>query len=425
MKRLLIISPYFAPTNSADSHRIRTSLPFFKQFGWEVEVVTVNDIYSDLPKDGLLLQSIPHDIKIHRIRAFSKKWTSKFGFGNIAFRSFYFYRKYVNQILKTSHFDLIYFSTTQFHITTLGSYWKRKFKIPYVIDMQDPWHSDYYFNKPKNERPPKFKLSYALNKFLEPVALKNVNGLISVSDEYITLLKDRYKELKEIPFKIIPFGVHSLDFKIATENKFDDFIELDHSKKNIVYTGAVGNIMKESIEFFCKSLYTLKETRRTCYDKLNFYFIGTSYTPNNLATESVIPIAKRFNVADCIKEFPNRIGYFNSINLLQRSDGLIVLGSDDNSYNPSKLFTYIYTKKKIIGIFKKQSTASCMIDNLGSGSVIYYDHPEKSLNDFLKFFERIVNDIDTFPKEFSEKQLKGYDSECLTEEQCLLFNAVV
>lgn len=424
MKKVLIISPYFAPTNSADSHRVRMSLPFFKQFGWEAEVVTVNEVYSDLPKDQLLLQSIPKDVKVHKIKAFSKKWTSKFGFGNIAFRSYYFYRKYVNQLLIANHFDLIYFSTTQFPITILGSYWEKKFRIPYVIDMQDPWHSDYYLKKPRNERPPKFKLSYALNKFLEPIALKNVSGLISVSDEYISLLKDRYNELKEIPFKIIPFGVHNLDFKIAIENKFDDFLELEHSKKNIIYTGAIGSIMKESIEFFCKSLYTLKETRRTYYDKLNFYFIGTSYTPNNLATESVIPIAEQFDVADCIKEFPNRIGYFNSINLLQRSDGLIVLGSDDNSYNPSKLFTYIYTEKQIIGIFKKQSTASSMIDNLGSGIVIYYDHPEKSLDDFLTFFERII-DVDTFPKETSEKRLESYHSEYLTKEQCLLFNAVI
>lgn len=425
MKRVLIISPYFAPTNSPDSHRIRMSLPFFKQFGWETEVVTVKDIYSDLPKDQLLLQSIPDDLKVHKVSAFSKKWSSKFGFGNIAFRSFYFYRNCVNHILKTDHFDLIYFSTTQFPITILGAYWKKKFKIPYVIDMQDPWHSDYYLNKAKNEQPPKFKFSYRLNRFLEPIAIKNVNGLVSVSDEYISLLKHRYKELKETPFKVIPFGVHYLDFKIARENKFDDFLKFDQSKKNIIYTGAVGNIMKESIEFFCKELLILKESQRTTYDRLNFIFIGTSYTPNNLATESVVPIAKLFNVADCIKEFPNRIGYFNSINLLQKSDGLIVLGSDDNSYNPSKIFTYIYTKKPIIGIFKKQSNASSMIDNLSSGKVIYYDHLEKSQKDFLTFFKRIVNEEDAVPKENSEKQLTSYDSEFLTKEQCLLFNSVI
>lgn len=425
MKRVLIISPYFAPTNSADSHRIRMSLPFFKQFGWEAEVVTVHDVFSDLPKDQLLLQSIPEDIKVHKIRAFSKKWTSKLGFGNIAFRSFYFYRNYVNHILRTNYFDLIYFSTTQFPITILGAYWKKKFKIPYVIDMQDPWHSNYYLNKPKNEQPPKFKLSYRLNKFLEPIAMKNVNGLISVSEEYIFQLKNRYKELKDIPFKVIPFGVHYLDFKIARENKFDDFLELDQKKKNIVYTGAVGSVMKESIEFFCKKLFFLKENQRTSYDKLNFYFIGTSYTPNNLATESVMPIAKLFDVADCIKEIPNRIGYFNSINLLQKSDGLIVLGSDENSYNPSKIFTYIHTKKQMIGIFKKPSTASSMIEDFGSGVVVYYEYHQKSQDDFVSFFEHIIKGDDICPKEASEGQLKSYDSELLTKEQCLLFNAVI
>ncbi|RZL26907.1 MAG: hypothetical protein EOO96_22520, partial [Pedobacter sp.] len=62
MPKVLIISPYFPPTNAADSHRIRMSLPHFKKFGWDVEVVTVNERYSDLIKDDLLEQSIPKDI---------------------------------------------------------------------------------------------------------------------------------------------------------------------------------------------------------------------------------------------------------------------------------------------------------------------------------------------------------------------------
>ena len=92
-------------------------------------------------------------IKIHQVKAFNKKWTSKFGLGSIALRSLWFYRKKVNQLLKKGHFDLIYFSTTQFPVCILGASWKKRFQIPYVIDMQDPWFSDYYENKPKEQRP--------------------------------------------------------------------------------------------------------------------------------------------------------------------------------------------------------------------------------------------------------------------------------
>ena len=167
MKHLLIISPYFPPVNTADMQRVRMSLPYFQTYGWEAEVVAVDPACTDLPQDRLLLESIPEGIKIHLVKALGKKWTSRLGFGSISYRSWWFFKKKVNEILKKKRFDLIYFSTTQFQVCTLGAYWKEKFKIPYVIDMQDPWHSEYYQDKPKKQQPPKYWLSYRLNKFLE------------------------------------------------------------------------------------------------------------------------------------------------------------------------------------------------------------------------------------------------------------------
>ncbi|MFD2145589.1 hypothetical protein [Mucilaginibacter antarcticus] len=189
MKKVLIISPYFPPSNTPDMQRVRMSLPYFKQFGWEAEVVVVDSHYTDLQKDELLIQTIPVDIKIHTVKALNKSWTAKLGFGNIAFRSYAAYKQKVNELLGKEKFDLVYFSTTQFAICTLGAYWKKRFGIPYVIDMQDPWHSDYYRDKPKHQQPPKYWLSYRINKYLEPKAMLQVDGLISVSESYISVLK--------------------------------------------------------------------------------------------------------------------------------------------------------------------------------------------------------------------------------------------
>ncbi len=197
--------------------RVRMSLPYFKQFGWEAEVVTVDPPYADLPTDKLLSQSIPGDIKVHYVKALNKNITSKLGLGSIALRSLYYYRSTVNQLLKEKKHDLIYFSTTQFAVCILGAYWGKKFDIPYVIDMQDPWHSDYYKDKSKDQQPPKYWFSYRLNKFLEPIALKNASGLISVSEKYIEDLKLRYSEIEQIPTAIIPFGAFETDIKIARD----------------------------------------------------------------------------------------------------------------------------------------------------------------------------------------------------------------
>src|ERR1700748_2686623 len=123
-----------------------------------------------MTKDDLLLLSISEDIKVYKVRALNKKWTSKIGLGSLALRSPWFYRQQVNALLRKGKYDLIYFSTTQFMICALGAYWKKRFGIPYVIDMQDPWYSTHYKDKPKDNRPSKYRLVYGLHKYLEAIA---------------------------------------------------------------------------------------------------------------------------------------------------------------------------------------------------------------------------------------------------------------
>src|SRR4051812_32027869 len=100
-KKVLIISPHFPPSNAADMHRTRISLPFYKEFGWEAEVVCVEDSQSGIPKDSLLAQSVPPDTIIHFVNALDKTWTAKFGLGSLALRSMWFYKKKVDSLLKS------------------------------------------------------------------------------------------------------------------------------------------------------------------------------------------------------------------------------------------------------------------------------------------------------------------------------------
>ncbi|NJM63821.1 MAG: hypothetical protein HC849_32625, partial [Oscillatoriales cyanobacterium RU_3_3] len=43
---------------------------------------------------------------------------------------------------------LVFFSTTIFPVMLLGKRWWQKFGVPYVLDFQDPWRSDYHRNHP-------------------------------------------------------------------------------------------------------------------------------------------------------------------------------------------------------------------------------------------------------------------------------------
>jgi glycosyltransferase involved in cell wall biosynthesis len=423
MKRLLIISPYFAPCNTPDMQRIRTSLPYFKEFGWEAEAVTVDPLYCDAPMDELLLQTIPADIKIHPVKAFKKNLTAKFGFGNVAFRSYRFYRKKVDELLQEKKYDLIYFSTTQFPICVLGAYWQKRFGVPYVIDMQDPWYSNYYDDKPKEQQPPKYKLSNTLHKYLEPIAMKKAGGLISVSERYIADLKNRYPQIKNIPEATITFGSFEADMDIAIKNQaaFDRLLDPDF--KNVVYIGRGGMDMHRAIIPLFEALNKAIAEQPEIYNKIKLYFIGTSYAPKGEGQLTILPLAKQLGVESSVVEITDRISYFHTLATLLQADALFIPGSDDPKYTPSKLYPYLLAKKPLLAIFNAQSPALNILNDYGVPAYSYNGTLDIE-PPIMAFFSHLINGAIDKPV-YNEAGIEKYSAKNMTKMQCDLFDSVL
>lgn len=403
--------------------RVRMSLPYFRSLGWETEIAVVDDKYVDLVKDPLLLDSIPADVIIHRVKAISKKWTSKFGLGSSALRSMYFYRKKVDQLLKHKKIDLIYFSTTEFPICILGKHWKKKFNVPYVIDIQDPWHTEYYKNKPKKERPKKYWFSYRLNKYLEPIAMKSVDGLISVSINYIDNLKTRYPYLKDKPSAVITFGAFDLDFKIAKENSSNLKMKFDGDLINLVYVGRGGHDLEQSLNTLFTSFKKGLEVNPILFEKIRMHFIGTSYAPEGKGEQTILPIAERFNVLPFVHEQTDRIGFYESINCLQQADGLLILGSNQAAYTASKLYLYILAKKPLLAILHKASSATQIINDCNAGYHLDIDANDDFAFDQLN--EYLQDVVQKLTPETNWQAFQPYTASAMTIEQVNLFNKVI
>lgn len=400
------------------------SLSYFKEFGWEAEVVYVDEKHSEMPKDELLLQSIPADIILHKVEAFPKKWTTKVGLGSLALRSLWFFHQKMMLLLQAKNYDLIYFSTTEFPVCILGRFWKKRFGIPYIIDMQDAWHSDYYQNKPKNERPAKYWFSYRLHKYLEPIAMKNCDGLISVSADYITTLQQRYPQLKNKTSAVIPFGAFEKDFEIARNNfeKCPPFISKSPDKFNVVYVGRGGADMRTALEILFSALNEALENEFELFSKLHFYFIGTSYAPKHSAQKTILPTAEKFGVEKQVTEMTDRIGFYSTINTLLAADALFIPGSDDPQYTASKIYPYILTKKPLLAIFNLKSSAINILKSYGAKYV--YNHEQVTNADFINFFKEFINGYHQEEK-YDADTLEKYSSRQMTLNQCLLFDKVI
>ncbi|MDP9046835.1 MAG: hypothetical protein M3N14_01780, partial [Bacteroidota bacterium] len=357
------------------------------------------------------------------IKAFRKSWTAKLGFGSISYRSYWYYREHVNRLLKNEKFDMIYFSTTQFQICTLGAYWKRRFKIPYVIDMQDPWHSDYYQDKPKEQQLPKHRILYRLNKFLEPIAMKKASGIISVSTDYIRAIKERYPQIKHIPGATITFAFPEQDLKIAAENRDKFKPLLDDAFKNIVYIGRGGKDMYKAIAPVFETLKKGLSEEPGLYRKVRFYFIGTSYAPQGHTTPTILPLARQYGLDNMIIEITDRIGYYHTLATLQKADALFIPGSDDPQYTASKIFPYLLVAKPLLAIFNKQSSALSILEEFGAEHAYSYDGTTGVHRKIATFLKKVVNNEIDDPV-YNGAAIKKYSAQQMTKFQCDLFNSV-
>jgi hypothetical protein len=348
------------------------------------------------------------------------------GLGSIALRSLPFYQKEVNRILRHKPFDLIYFSTTQFPVCILGNYWKKKFNTPYVIDMQDPWHTDYYQDKPKQERPAKHWFSYRLNKILEPIAIKGLSGLIAVSDAYITTLKQRYPSIKNKPSATITFGAFQDDFKILGTKEKEIFpaIQKRPGEYSLVYIGRGGHDMKDALSLLFKAFKRGLQQMPQVFKHFHFHFIGTSYAPAGKGEKTIAPIAAIYGLQAHVSEQTERVPFYQGLATLKIADGFIIPGSNDPAYTASKLYPYILAQKPLLGIFHEVSSATTILKECKAGKVVTLQTDIEIIYKVVEeFLENIYRGRSTVETDWSA--FAPYTAKEMCRQQVTLFEKVL
>jgi hypothetical protein len=403
--------------------RIRISLPYYKAIGWEPVVICVDEKYVGGFTDELLSETIPKDIEVHKVKAWPLKITRKLGLGSLSIRSFLFFKKKGTELLNKKKFDLVFFSTSSFHVCALGRYWKEKFGVPFLIDMQDPWRPDFYLDKPKSHRPPKFWLNYEVHKKLEAYTMPHAGGIISVSQAYIDILKLRYEELRNKPSLLLPFGISQKDFDFVTKKRvLPEIINLNNGKINVVYVGAVNKFFLPLIHAFFAA-FVQSVTKKEQY---HFYFIGTSYSVGN-KDKMIEQIAKQLNIGELVTEVTNRIPYFSALSTLLHSDIIFIPGSIDQNYNASKVFNNIFTRKPIFAILNENSPTRKAIEEAKAGFVVSVSSDDEFSTLVKKIKEGMPKLLELRSKgcETDIEALGGYAAKEMVERQANFFNLIV
>lgn len=376
MKKVLIVSPHFPPINAPDHQRVRMALPLLREFGWEPAVLAVKPECVEGVRDECLAKTLPPDLRVVWSEALSVKWTRRLGVGSLAYRAGRYLKRAGEELLRREQFDAVFFSTTVFPTMAFGPKWKKEFGVPYVLDFQDPWLSDYYEEHPER-RPPGGRLKYGfaryLAKRLEPPAVRGAAHIVSVSPEYPKMLQRRYSELPDDRFTTLPFGAAASDFEAlprlgVRQSLFDP----NDGKVHWVYIGRGGADMGFSVRVIFTALRRFLDLKPEWRAKLRVHFAGTDYSPRQLARKTIEPLAHECGVGDVVSELTDRLPYFETLRCLSDADALIIPGSDDPGYTASKLYPYILARKPLLVVFNEASSVVEVLNKTKGGTVVAF-----------------------------------------------------
>lgn len=382
MKRLLIVSPHFPPINAPDMQRVRMALPYYRAAGWEPVVLAVKPEQVEGVREPELLETIPADVPVHYCDAYSTRWTRRFGVGNVGHRSWRFLAAKAAELVRRERFDLAFFSNTQFVTFPLGMLWRRRFGLPFVLDLQDPWRTNYY-ERVGSRRPPggwKYQFARLQAQLMEGPTIRRAAGVMSVSGNYLDALRARYPDF-EAPTDVIGFGASRLDLERARALPASAHGWVHRpGDVHLLYTGVCGGVMAEALHSLFAALREFRQADPEAARRLRFHFYGTSYAPAGRGEPSVQPIAAACGVADQVDEVAHRLGHLECLRLQSEADVLLLPGSSDPAYSPSKIYPYFLAGKPILGVVLRDSVVEHLLESLQGAYLVRFGPQEANVD---------------------------------------------
>lgn len=391
MRNVLIISPRFPPSNAPDAQRVRLALPFLEARGWRPTVICVDADFVAAPRDPLLASTIPAEVTVHRVSAWSRKWTRLLGIGSLSMRSGRQISSVAKRLLREQKFDLVFFSTTEFGLLPLGPAWLRKFGVPYVVDLQDPWVNHYY--RDNQLRPPGGQFKHFLHQWaasrFEPRVLGRAAMIMVVSGQYSETLGRRYPFLSDDRFVTIPFAATLKDVEVASSSQVtNSCYRKDDGRKHWVYVGRCGPDMRHSLTSILVGFRKFLELQPTAAKKIQLDFIGTDYAPPGSERYWVRPIADDLGIGEFVRETPRRVPYFEALRCLVDADALVIPGSGDASYTASKIYPYITAARPLLTVFHQDSSVNDVMRRVRAGTCVTFSSADDPQQTAAVIYER-------------------------------------
>lgn len=434
LKKVLIISPHYPPSNLAAVHRSRLFAQHLPSFGWEPIILTIDEKYYEENLDWNLHQLIPNNQRIEKASAFSVQKPRLVG--DIGLRGFFQIRKKALSIIQAEKIEFLYIILPSFYTALIGRYLHKKTGVKYGIDYVDPWVHEF---PGSNKIFSRHWWSTQLAKWLEPIAVKDASLITGVAEGYYQGVINRNPDLRNTcQFGAMPYGGESTDHEAVKRLNLQPYLfQKKEGVIQFVYAGAMLPKAYLPLEEIFKALkeYTTQPAYRQAgvsptKQKIEFHFIGTGSRPNDSESYNIKSLAEKYDLWNTIVfEYPKRIPYLDVLTHLNIADGVFILGSTEPHYTPSKTYQAVLSQKPIMAILHTESSAVNILRATKAGLVLDFDG-ESGINTITEKFNGFLQEFISFQNHFNPTHINRgafdeYSAKKVTEKLVNLIENVV
>jgi hypothetical protein len=368
-KVVAIVAPHFVPSNLAAVHRARLWSLHLGEFGWDPVIVTTHWKYYEEKPEMELLELLPADLKVIRTKAFGTRPIRLVG--DIGIRAFHWHRRALCNLAQTGKMDFLHITIPSNFSACLGRLVHHKFGVPYGIDYIDPWVHQF----PGSEK--LFSRAWGhkqLANILEPWAVKNATLITGINRAYYEGMLQRNPAVAgHAVLAAMPYGGCENDHEyVRLHPRPARFFSGHEGKLNLFYAGALLPKAFGVLERLLESLVEMRKRRPELARQFHLHFAGTGKSPKDPKGFNVRPQVERHGLGDCVSEYPQRIPYLEVLSHLHAASGVLVLGSTEPHYSPSKIFQSIMSRRPVFAMLHEASTAVQTLRASNAGDLVTF-----------------------------------------------------
>jgi hypothetical protein len=368
-KRIALVAAHFPPSNLAAVHRSRLWAQHLPEFGWEPIIVTTHWKYYEEALDSPLLQLVSPDLRVIRTKAFPVKPVRIIG--DIGARALYWHFKALDELIIRKEIDFVHITIPSNFSALLGELLYRRHRFPFGIDYIDPWVHIW----PAAKTPfSKARVSYNLSKMLEPWAVKNASLITGVAPLYYEPVLKRNPHLcHQCVSAAMPYGNSEGDYRSLRELPRETFLfPKDDGLFHMIYAGAMLPKAEAVLERLLEALTVLRDKDPEIMQRLRIHFVGTGTSPSDPRGHNIQSQLQRFGLNRWVGEHPNRIGYVDVLNHLIHASAILIVGSTEAHYTPSKVYQAVQAKRPMFALLHEQSTAVNVLRESRAGQAVTF-----------------------------------------------------